>query len=207
MRIRWAGGRVLSDTAKRIKVRHRASRHSCAPPTSPSTPLPSPLVVPLSSPCSTAAARVTMAAAAPDYQRIGAAFVAHYYNVFDTSRPSLAPLYVRFRCCLDGCATGTGVQIVCLAGGGRQSCLVADVRVLGSSCTHQSSPSWFFLALLDTLMHPFLSALSLPRSSSVCRICVAAVVAADLRRRAIYGRRSDHDQAHLPALCQSGPPK
>lgn len=34
-----------------------------------------------------------MAAAAPDYQRIGAAFVAHYYNVFDTSRPSLAPLY------------------------------------------------------------------------------------------------------------------
>lgn len=36
-----------------------------------------------------------MAAAAPDYQRIGAAFVAHYYNLFDTSRPALAPLYVR----------------------------------------------------------------------------------------------------------------
>jgi len=36
-----------------------------------------------------------MAAAAPDYQGIGTAFVSHYYNLFDTSRASLAPLYVR----------------------------------------------------------------------------------------------------------------
>lgn len=57
-----------------------------------------------------------MAAAAPDYQRIGAAFVAHYYNVFDTSRPSLTPLYVRFRRSLDGCTAGVGVQVHSLRG-------------------------------------------------------------------------------------------
>lgn len=59
-----------------------------------------------------------MAAPPPDYQGVGAAFVAHYYNLFDTSRPSLAPLYVRYRHRLRGCTAGVGVQVVCVSGGG-----------------------------------------------------------------------------------------